>query len=196
MVRWAVSSSEATVDAGFCGSGRQWEACLALSVGDGVERGELGEGGQDSGRDGGEAEWSGQRAVGQGDLVVSAMVMDDSSRAWVALVEGVALADGPAGVHDGEFRDGRFDEPAAAGQGGAGVESPAEGEKVRMPDTEPSRSKTIMKVRMDRRFQVRGRPGCPGPALPGQQPDSARAGDKRLAGRLLRQDGQHPWRTP
>src|SRR5712692_9347070 len=112
---------------------------------------------------------------------------------------GVALAEGPAGAqdeHDGEFGDGRFDEPAAAGQGGAGVESQAEGEKVRMPNTELSRPKTIMKVRMDRRFQARGRPGCPWPMLPGQQPDSAGAGDMRLAGRLLRQEGQHPWRTP
>src|SRR5229473_2767285 len=106
---------------------------------------------------------------------------------------------GPAGAqdeHDGESGDGRFGEPAAAGQGGAGVESPAEGEKVRMPDTGLSRPKTIMKVRMDRRFQARGRPGCPWPMLPGQQPDSAGAGDKRLAGRLLRREGQHPWRTP
>lgn len=90
VVHWAVSSSEATVDARFCGSGRQWEARLALSVGDGVERGEPGEGrpAPGPGRDGGEAVWSGQRTVGQGDLVMAAMVMDDSSSAWVALAEG------------------------------------------------------------------------------------------------------------
>jgi hypothetical protein len=97
--------------------------------------------------------------------------------------------------HDGEFGDGRFGEPAAAGQGGAGVESQAESEKVRMSNTELSRPKTIMKVRMDRRFQVRGLSSCLGSTLPGQQPDSAGAGDKRLAGGLLRQEG-HPWRTP
>ena len=51
-------------------------------------------------------------------------------------------------------------------------------------------------VRMDRRFQVRGRSGCLGSTLPGQQPDSAGAGDMRLAGRLVRQEGQHLWRTP
>jgi hypothetical protein len=84
--------------------------------------------------------------------------------------------------HDGEFGDGRFGEPAAAGQGGAGVESQAESEKVRMSNTELSRPKTIMKVRMDRRFQVRGRSSCLGSTLPGQQPGSAGAGDKPLAG--------------
>ena len=68
--------------------------------------------------------------------------------------------------------------------------------KVRMPDTELGQPKTIMKVRMDRRFQVRGRPGCPGSTLPGQQPGSAGAGDMRLAGRLLRQQGRDPWGTP
>src|SRR5229473_5986736 len=68
--------------------------------------------------------------------------------------------------------------------------------KVRMPDIELSGPKTIMKVRMDRRFQARGRPGCPWPMLPGQQADSAGAGDMRLAGRLLRREGQHPRRTP
>ena len=51
-------------------------------------------------------------------------------------------------------------------------------------------------VRMDRRFQVRGRSGCLGSTLPDQQPDSAGAGDMRLAGRLVRQEGQHLWRTP
>jgi len=107
---------------------------------------------------------------------------------------GKGLA-GAQDEHDGEFGAGRFDEPAATGQGGAGVESQAEGEKVRMPDTGLSRPKTIMKVRMDRRFRVRGRPGCPGSMRPGQQPCSAGAGDRRLAGRL-RREGQHPWRTP
>ena len=47
--------------------------------------------------------------------------------------------------------------------------------RVRTSDTELSKPKTIMKVRMDRRFQVRGRPGCPGSALPGRQPGSAGA---------------------
>ena len=51
-------------------------------------------------------------------------------------------------------------------------------------------------VRMDRRFQVSGRSGCLGSTLPGQQPDSAGAGDMRLAGRLVRQEEQHLWRTP
>jgi hypothetical protein len=67
VVCWAMSSSKATVDAGVCGSGRQWEAMFGPRVGDDVKRGEPGEGGQDPGRDGGEAERSGQRAVGQGD---------------------------------------------------------------------------------------------------------------------------------
>jgi hypothetical protein len=108
------------------------------------------------------------------------------------------LAEGPAGAqdeHDGEFGDGRFDEPAAAGQGGAGGESQAGGEKVRMPDTELSRPKTNMRVRMDRRFQVRGVRSCPGRALPGQ-PDPALRRRYATAGRLLRRRGQHPWRTP
>ena len=51
-------------------------------------------------------------------------------------------------------------------------------------------------VRMDRRFQVRGRSGCVGLTLPGQRPDSAGAGDMRLAGCLVRQEGQDQWRTP
>jgi DNA-directed RNA polymerase specialized sigma24 family protein len=54
-------------------------------------------------------------AIGQGDLVMAAMAIDDSSRASAR----VALAEGPASAqdeHDGEFGDGRFDEPAAAGQ--------------------------------------------------------------------------------
>lgn len=162
-------------------------------VGDDVERGEPGEGGQDPGRDGGEAEWSGQRAVGQGDLVMAAMAMDDSSRVGVALAEGLA---GAQDEHDGEFGDGRFGEPAAVGQVALAWNPGRRVRKVRMPDTELSRPKTIMKVRMDRDFQVRARPGCLGSMLPGQHPGSAGAGDRRLAGRLLRQEGRHPWRTP
>jgi len=67
VVCWAISSSEATAGAGFADRVVSGKRCLAPSVGDDVERGEPGEGGQDPGRDGGEAEWSGQRAAGQGD---------------------------------------------------------------------------------------------------------------------------------
>jgi hypothetical protein len=108
----------------------------------------------------------------------------------------LALAEGPVDAqdkHDGEFDDGRFDEPAAANKA-ALAWNPRR--KVSMSNTELSGPKTIMKVRMDRRFQARGRSSCSESALPGQQPDSADAGDMRLAGRLLRQEGQHPRRTP
>jgi hypothetical protein len=125
-------------------------------------------------------------------IVMAAMATDDSGRAG----PGLALVEGPADTrekHDGEFDDddddGRFDEPAAASRV-ALAWNPRR--KVRMSDIELSGPKTIMKVRMDRRFQARGRSSCPGSALPGQQPDSAGAGDMRL----LRQEGQHPRRTP
>ena len=109
------------------------------------------------------------------------------------------VAEGPAGAQDerdGEFGDGRFDEPTAANRVALAWNPRRRVMKVRMSDTELSKPKTIMKVRMDRRFQVRGRPGCPGSALPGQQPGSAGAGDMRLAGRLLCQQGRDPWRAP
>jgi hypothetical protein len=125
---------------------------------------------------------------------MAAMATDDSSSAGpgLALVEGLADA---RDKHDGEFDDddGRFDEPAAASRV-ALAWNPRR--KVRMSDIELSGPKTIMKVRMDRRFQARGRSSCSGSALPGRQADSAGAEDMRLAGRLLRQEGQHPRRTP
>jgi hypothetical protein len=65
-----------------------------------------------------------------------------------------------------------------------------------MSNSELSQAKTIVKVRMDRRLEVRGCPRCRGLRVPGQQPDSAGAGDTRLAGRLLRQHAKHPWRRP
>ena len=109
------------------------------------------------------------------------------------------LAEGPAGAQDerdGGFGDGRFDEPAAANRVALAWNSRRGVMKVRVPDTGLSKPKTIMKVRMDRGFQVRGRPGCPGSAPPGQQPHSAGAGDMRLAGPLLRPQARDPWRTP
>ena len=109
------------------------------------------------------------------------------------------LAEGPAGAQDerdGGFGDGRFDEPAAANRVALAWNSRRGVMKVRVPDTGLSKPKTIMKVRMDRGFQVRGRPGCPGLAPPGQQSHSAGAGDMRLAGCLLRPQGRDPWRTP
>ena len=51
-------------------------------------------------------------------------------------------------------------------------------------------------VRMDRRFQVRGRSVCLGSTLPGQQPDSAGAGDMHLLDAFFARRGQHPCRTP
>jgi hypothetical protein len=92
--------------------------------------------------------------------------------------------------HDGEFGDGRFDEPAAAGQGGAGVEFQAGGRKVRMSNTELSRPKTIMKVRIDRSLS------CSRSTLPGQQPDSAGAADMHWLDAFFARRGQHRWRTP
>ena len=56
-------------------------------VGDDVERGEPGGGGEDPGRDGGEAEWPASGLSGR-VIVMAAMAMDDSSRAGVALAEG------------------------------------------------------------------------------------------------------------
>ena len=50
-------------------------------------------------------------------------------------------------------------------------------------------------VRMDRRFQVRGRSGCLGSTLPGQQPDSAGAGDMHWLDAFFARRGQHPCRT-
>jgi hypothetical protein len=90
------------------------------------------------------------------------------------------VAEGPVGAQgerDGGFGDGRFDEPTAASPVALGWNPRRRVMKVRMPDTELGKPKTIMKVRVDRRFQVRGHPGCPRPALPGQPTDSAGAGD-------------------
>jgi hypothetical protein len=62
--------------------------------------------------------------------------------------------------------------------------------KVRMSNTELSRPKTIMKVRMDRSSS------CLGSTLPGQQPDSAGAGDMHWLDAFFARRGQHPCRTP
>jgi hypothetical protein len=62
--------------------------------------------------------------------------------------------------------------------------------KVRMSNTGLGRPKTIMKVRMDRRS------GCLGSTLPGQQPDSAGAGDMHWLDVFFARRGQHPGRIP
>ena len=62
--------------------------------------------------------------------------------------------------------------------------------KVKMSNTELSRPKTIMKMRMDRSS------GCLGSTLPGQQPHSAGTGDMHWLDAFFDRRGQHPCRTP
>jgi hypothetical protein len=62
--------------------------------------------------------------------------------------------------------------------------------KVRMSNTELSRPKTIMKVRIDRSLS------CSRSTLPGQQPDSAGAADMHWLDAFFARRGQHRWRTP
>jgi hypothetical protein len=74
------------------------------------------------------------------------------------------VAEGPVGAQDereGEFGDGRFDMPTAANRMALAWNPMRRVMKVRKSNTELGKPKTIMKMRMDRRFQVRDRPGCP-----------------------------------
>jgi hypothetical protein len=130
---------------------------FGLVVGDDVERGEPGEGGQDPGRDGGEAEWSGQRAVGQGDR--DGGDGDGWQQGRVGLVEEAGwyrTSMTASSVRVDSMNQPLRDRVALAWNPRRRVR------KLRMSNTGLSRPKTIMKVRMDRSSS------CSGSTLPGQ----------------------------
>ena len=102
------------------------------------------------------------------------------SARWVSVMAGSAMADSG-------------NQPLRAGW--TGVASRRRVMEVRMSDTELGKPKTIIKMRMDRRFQMRSPWGLPGSALSSQQAGTGGAGDMRLAGHLIRTQRHGPRRT-